>query len=588
MNAITRSQQERTQSSSQAEEKPNSGEEEQKSQAPDEAKEKLITQYVMVDMDRFEKIVEEQHQDPQLLVYINYLKRKEVPASYTDVQKKALIKKCQDRVLNSTYEPAALYYVPREPRRGALMNIPLVPRLIIPKKYQHDLIILFHDSPYGGHLGITKTFRKLCVLYQWDTMFDDVHNHVVACRVCQEEKIRRRDPEYLAKRIADPTAPFETVSVDLVGPKSSSAGFTMIVTFVCHFTRYAIAVPIMKKTARIIAQVFYHEVICRYGCPKVLLSDNGTEFNNAIMTELCAFTRTEKIFTSTYRPQSNGVIERFNGTIKMLLHSIAIDASNSWASLIQTAVFAYNTSATELRITPFEAVFGHPARIPMQPEGEELEAPLVDPQQEYVATLKFHLESLTSLLQDSFKNRRSKLNEENFRKSRVSAFQTNDLVMLKDPIAARASTNRPDSEPLWIGPFVVVKRIGEVNYSIHYVGEPRPRKVADQTVHVTRLKPFRFTHDDSSDIPIHTEAVPVPEPIQEIPSIPSKKRRMKLPIRNPEASTPELEEEVPSSIGSRTHQRASEQPRMNYDENQHDQKDVPDHIKEYSLPPRPE
>ena len=61
-----------------------------------------------------------------------------------------------------------------------------------------------------------------------------------------------------------------------------------------------------------IARLIHDEWICRYGSPRVLLSDRGKQFISDIMEELCTLWRIDRIFTSAFHPQTDGLVERFN------------------------------------------------------------------------------------------------------------------------------------------------------------------------------------------------------------------------------------------------------------------------------------
>jgi transposase InsO family protein len=91
-------------------------------------------------------------------------------------------------------------------------------------------------------------------------------------------------------------------------------------TTICAGTRYAWVKPIEDKTAaRKLAAL--KDMAFPLNSPKTLLSDNGTEFKNKKMAEYCAANRITQHFTRPYRPQSDGVVERFNRTILTLLRA---------------------------------------------------------------------------------------------------------------------------------------------------------------------------------------------------------------------------------------------------------------------------
>lgn len=65
--------------------------------------------------------------------------------------------------------------------------------------------------------------------------------------------------------------------------------------------------------------------MCRHGAPRELLSDNGKIFRSNLMREICKLTNTNKTFTTVYHPETNGLVERFNGTLTTMLSMYVSD-----------------------------------------------------------------------------------------------------------------------------------------------------------------------------------------------------------------------------------------------------------------------
>lgn len=71
------------------------------------------------------------------------------------------------------------------------------------------------------------------------------------------------------------------------------------------------------------AKFIYFKIILEHGCPSGILSDNGKEFKNAIIDNLCTLMSINKKFSSPYKPSTNGLIERTNKTLIAILSKIA-------------------------------------------------------------------------------------------------------------------------------------------------------------------------------------------------------------------------------------------------------------------------
>ena len=107
-------------------------------------------------------------------------------------------------------------------------------------------------------------------------------------------------------------------------------GFKHLVVCINYFTKWSEAKPIKDKTASTIAQ-FLYDVICRQGCMKIQINDQGREFVNEVSNVLHNMAGTEQRIKLAYHPQSNGLSERQNRTIKASL--VKVLDENPWLAL---------------------------------------------------------------------------------------------------------------------------------------------------------------------------------------------------------------------------------------------------------------
>ena len=96
-------------------------------------------------------------------------------------------------------------------------------------------------------------------------------------------------------------------------------------------------------TAMEVAQVFFESVVCKQGVPKTLVTDQGKEFVNEILKEVANLLQMTHVTPTPYLPQTNGVIERSNGTILNILRTLLPDNVRIWDTMLPIATFAYNT-----------------------------------------------------------------------------------------------------------------------------------------------------------------------------------------------------------------------------------------------------
>ena len=107
----------------------------------------------------------------------------------------------------------------------------------------------------------------------------------------------------------------------------------------------------------------------RMGVPRVVLSDQGTEFNNSLNDNLAKLLGIERRLSTPYYPQTNGLDERFNQTLQGMLVKLVHEKKEKWSDVLDGCVFAYNTSVQDsTKYTPFQLMFGRQATLPIDVE----------------------------------------------------------------------------------------------------------------------------------------------------------------------------------------------------------------------------
>jgi transposase InsO family protein len=175
-----------------------------------------------------------------------------------------------------------------------------------------------------------------------------------------------------------------------------------------YLTKWPEAKPIPTKQAEEIASHFYTEIICHHGCPKELLSDQGTEFCNQIVNSLCNLHGIRHTLSSAYHPQTNGLVERFNQTLCKSLAKLTHDHEEDWDILIPSVLLAYRTMRHSItRHEPFYLTYGRDATLPI-----ELEVPTypTEPLDETDHLLR-RMYTLLSKLPDAMTNARQSIEQ---------------------------------------------------------------------------------------------------------------------------------------------------------------------------------
>ena len=113
----------------------------------------------------------------------------------------------------------------------------------------------------------------------------DILAKVRCCQPCLASKIVRHVKTPLVQR-AIPDTRFSSLHVDLVGPLPSSEGCTYLMTIIDRYTRWLEAIPLKDISAVTCAAVLLRHLICRFGVPADITSDQGAQFTSKLWSEL--------------------------------------------------------------------------------------------------------------------------------------------------------------------------------------------------------------------------------------------------------------------------------------------------------------
>ena len=193
------------------------------------------------------------------------------------------------------------------------------------------------------------------------------------------------------------------------------------------------------------------------GVPEALLSDRGTNVLSHVMLDLCELLGMKKLNTTAYHPQYNGMIERFNQTLKSLLRKHAARFGTDWDKYLSGVLWAYrNTPHESTGEKPSFLLFGIDCRGPTEaallPPNPIEPVELDDYREEVIRNLSSARELALKVLQES--QRKSKQRYD--RKTKERSYKTGEWVLVKFP-KEESGRNRKLSQP-WHGPFRVVSR----------------------------------------------------------------------------------------------------------------------------------
>ena len=225
------------------------------------------------------------------------------------------------------------------------------------------MLEMAHDQ--WGHQGISRTAGILQGRCFWPRLHQDVKDHVKRCFTCVTTKapipaVRTPRRHLLAFR------PMELVAIDFLKLDKGKGGYEDVLVITDAFTKYSQAVPCQDQTARTVARALFDGWFVHYGAPLRLHSDQGRNFESALIRELCKLYGIEKSHTTPYHPEGNGQTERFNRTMCSMIRSLDPACRKRWPEMIRQLVFLYNaTPHGTTGMSPYRLLYGREPYTPL-------------------------------------------------------------------------------------------------------------------------------------------------------------------------------------------------------------------------------
>ena len=357
--------------------------------------------------------------------------------------------------------------------------------VVLPPSYIPRALTLSHYNASAGHGGVRVTLARLRKFAFWPGMSRDVENFVKGCQICTKfKKIGNLRPAPL-RHFPDVSAPFERIHVDLVGPMGVSCNsYKYIMTVIDTLTKYLITIPLKSKEAREVAHSLYEKVICVHGVPRTMISDQGGEFVNNVLSTMCDTLGLVHSKITAFHPAANGQCERANYTIVNILRTLVEGNISIWDKMLPVATFAYNTAYHRvIKEAPFYLLY---LRDPAMPY-HMIEAPVkpwynVD---EYKDEMQVIARKVFERCQGYIEEGRVEM-EKYHRPSCVKPLKVGDRVFLR--FMPQRNVHKK-LQPIYDGPYRVLKQISDVVVTLRNI---RTGKVT--SVHTDKVKAI---HEDA-------------------------------------------------------------------------------------------
>ena len=194
-------------------------------------------------------------------------------------------------------------------------------------------------------------------------MFHDAVQFAKACPECYGVGRRTKVPLHPIPV----WRPFQILGIDVMDLPVTERGNRHVVVIQYLFIKWPFVFPVPDQKATRIAQLLVEEVVPWFGVPEALLSDRGTNLLSHMILDICKLLGFTKLNTTSYHPQGDGAVERFNRTLKQALRKHAARFGGQWDRYLPGVLWAYrNTPHTSTAEKPSFLLFGVDCRSPTE------------------------------------------------------------------------------------------------------------------------------------------------------------------------------------------------------------------------------
>ena len=235
-----------------------------------------------------------------------------------------------------------------------------------------------------------------------------------------------------------------------------------------YFTKWAEAEPLATITEQKIRNFVWRAIICKFGIPRALVSDNVKQFDNAKFRDFCAELGIKNYYSSPAHPQSNGQAEVTIRTLKAALKTKLEDLKGKWVEYLPKVLWAYRTTQkTSTQETSFALAYSTEVVAPVE---VELKSPRIE-----LATVEHNDEALRlnlDLLDEKCEQVLRRMEDYQRKTARYynqkvkpRSYMPGDLV-LKKLLPARKNLAHGKLGPNWEGPYIISRVVRPGNYEL--------------------------------------------------------------------------------------------------------------------------
>ena len=250
-----------------------------------------------------QNICAHQSEDKEIVDITNYLEKKKSPTDPKKAQHIAAIAKKGYFVLDGV-----LYYESND--------VPGRRRLVVPEQLRDKVVTENHDAIFSGHFSAKEMLNRLKQYFYWPGMGSLVYKKCESClvRATTQGQERKQNPELHSIPVGEP---FSCIGMDFKEMDESNDNNRYALVFQDYLSKWPEVYAVADRTAPTVAKCLA-DVIYRHGVPSTIIHDRAPEFLSDELQDTAFVLGIKQLPTSPAHPQCDGLVERFNRTLKAM------------------------------------------------------------------------------------------------------------------------------------------------------------------------------------------------------------------------------------------------------------------------------
>ncbi|GJS53623.1 reverse transcriptase domain-containing protein [Tanacetum coccineum] len=363
----------------------------------------------------------------------------------------------------------------------------LIPMLRCVGPLQANYVIReIHMGSCGMHVGPRAVVRKAMRQgYYWPTMHADAKTEIDKCDSCQIHSPIPRLPKTFMTSIMAPW-PFYQWGMDILGPLTPArGGAKFVIVAIDYFTKWVEAKPLVKITGKEMIRFVMDNIICRYGLPRIIVTDNGAQLVSDPFKSWCKRFEIQQMNTAVAHPQANGLVERANRSLMEGIKTRLGREKAGWVDELPNVLWAHRTSIKQSNgETPFSLTYGSEAVIPAEIGMPSYRTLMIreefnEEEQRLNLDLLQERREAAAIREARYK---SKMEQYYNKKVRPAGFRPGEFVYRRNE-ASRVE-DQGKLGPKWEGPYRVTEAFENGSYKLQTMED----KIVPRTWHAINLR----------------------------------------------------------------------------------------------------